>query len=53
MKRIRVNIVAVEKQQILHTFRLLLSLGIQQVMGIRHFVICGFSDSTIFLHIVS
>ena len=54
-RRVRVTIVAVEKQQkkITHSESVFVTLGVQHAMGMRHTVICGQSGSAIFSHIIS
>jgi len=48
--RVRVTIVAVEKEYCECVF---VALGTQREMRMRHIVVCGVPDSTIFFHVVS
>ena len=45
------TIVVVDKQEVLHTVRVCVDLGIQHAMRMRLIVICGSPRSTIFFHI--
>ena len=51
VRRVRVTIVAVEKQYVLHNVST--GLVIKHAMRMCHIVICGLSGSTIFFHIIS
>jgi len=54
MSRVRATIVVVEKQWVLRIpVCVFVALGIQHAMRMRHIVICGLSESTIFSHIIS
>jgi len=46
MRRVRVTIVAVEKQYVSHNTSI--GLVIKHAMRMRHIIICGLSGSTIF-----
>ena len=54
VRYVRANIVAVESSKY-YIFRecVFVTLGIQHAMRMRHIVICSFSRSTIFFHIIS
>jgi hypothetical protein len=49
----RANIVAVEKQCVLHSLSVFVVLVTQHAMRMRHVVICGLPRSKIFFHIMS
>ena len=55
LRRVRVTIVAVEKQWVLHNLSVcvFVVLGIQHAIRMRHYVICGLPGSTIISHIIS
>jgi hypothetical protein len=50
LRRVRVTIVAVEKQEFLH---ILSDLGIQHAMRMRLVFFCSLPRSTVFFHIIS
>ena len=45
--------VAAKKKKITYSECVFVDLGIQNIMCMRHIVICGLSGSTVFLHIIS
>jgi hypothetical protein len=47
LRRVRATIVAMEKQQVLHTLCACVALGIRRAMRMRHTAICGLPGSTI------
>jgi transcriptional regulator of heat shock response len=53
LRRVRVTIVAEEKQLVLHNLSVFSALGIQHEIPMRHIVIFGLPHSTIFFHIFS
>ena len=53
LRRCRVTVLAVEKQQVLDTVRVYVVLRIQRGMRMRHNVIGGLPRSTVFFHILS
>jgi hypothetical protein len=52
MRRVRAATVAV-KRIITSSGRVFIALVMQHTMRMHHVVICGLSDSTVFLHIIS
>ena len=53
LRRVRANIVAVEKQYISHILNVFVALGIQPAMRMRCIVISGLPGCTVFFHIIS
>ena len=52
LRHVRVTIVAVEKQRIVHNLSVCFAaLGILHAMRMRHIAIRGLSGSTVFIHI--
>jgi hypothetical protein len=53
MGRVRVTIVAVEKQLVLHNLYVSVALGIKHATRMRHVVTYGLPRSTIFFRVIS
>jgi len=53
LRRVSANIVAVEKQRVLHKLCVFIALGIQHAMCMCHSVICDLHRSTLFSHVIS
>jgi hypothetical protein len=52
LRRYRVTVFGVLKQEVLHVLCDIVALVIQHATRMRHIVICGLSDSTIVLQII-
>ena len=50
---VRVTTASLKQQQTLHILSVFVALVILHAMRMRHILICGLSDSTLFLHIIS